>query len=174
VPVSVTHDKLRELPNMQRVYKWDFFIPKLPPGLRLKGMDSLNERVETTTLPNRVNQVIEIMLKGFKVKQAGIPDYGGPLPLTFIEDEDGSFIKFIKDWENLQSEDGTGKQAPKKDVVADAEIWLLNSNLERTHGFKMLSAQPEDMAPGDLSGDTSDVLKPSLSLGFDYFRHITA
>lgn len=175
--LAIDHNKLRTTANFQRVYKWNIAfinnsnLPDVVKALIGSDGENLNARCETATLPNRADQTIEVSIRGFKVKQPGIPDYGGPLALAFVEDASGLVIPAFRAWSQKCWEDVTGIQQLKQEMCADIRLELLNTKNEVVQGFVLYSCWPSDMTPGDLSGDGSDVLRPAVSLTYDYHTH---
>jgi hypothetical protein len=151
--------------------------------------ERLSLLMESSDLPKKTIQQAEGMLKGVKVKQGGIADFGNTIPFTFLELIDNSVTDALEAWSNLvfmskeDSESDSGSAgwgtsvgptyASEGGYKIDIPIYLLNGRKERTKGYLLIGAFYEDSDPGGtLSGEASDFQKPVLTLSFDSWTPI--
>lgn len=164
-------DNVRSLPDFQAVYKWDLQFLQLPAvgpfGFPLA--EGLNLRCESSSLPSTSNQKIEIYQKGHKVFQPGINEYNGTIELTFTETVDNYISKFILAWREMIWATRSGSSFDKNDVEAVVQIVRLNQQDEAIWQYNLKGVFLEAYELGTLESATSDIMRPSVTLSFDYF-----
>jgi hypothetical protein len=164
-------DSVRSLPNFQTVYKWDLQFTQLPAvgPLAFPLSQGLNIRCESTTLPNTANQKIEIYQKGHKVFQNGINDYNSTIDLTFTETVDNYISKFIAAWQEMIWATRSGQSFSKASIEAGIIITRLNEADEPIWEYNLKGVFLETYDLGTLDSATSDVMRPNVTLSYDYF-----
>jgi len=167
--MAVTIDQIRNLGDFLPVYKWDVQISKVPNGVTIDS-NALNFRMLTSEIPKMTGQSIEINIKGHKVKQPGIYNYSNTLNMTFAETVDATILDFIKQWRELCWETKTGKQKKSEDVKAEFLMFLLNRQDEAVWKFRLIGCYLEDYDLGSLDGSSSDIVRPSITISYDYFE----
>jgi len=168
-----TIDDIRNISDFATMYQWNLIFTTFPAGLTVKpDSDALNIRCISSDIPKLTNQPIEINIRGHKVKQAGIHNYSGTITLTFVETVDNNISTFLHDWRELMWLTKEGSQATKKNCEAGITIQRLDRNNTPIWQYDLVGCQLEDYDPtgGALSGDGNDVLKPTMTIGFDYFE----
>jgi hypothetical protein len=164
-------DQLRALPDFARTYKWDMQFLTLPAvgALAFPISEQLNLRCESTELPKSTNQKIEVDIRGHKVRQAGINDYIGTLTLTFTETVDNTIHNFIKAWRELVWETRSGRSFDKAQYTATLKITRLDNQDRAIWDYVLYGCFLEDYDLGSLEGGTPEIMRPSMTLSFDYF-----
>ena len=167
----ITIDQLREIGDLASVYRWNLSIAKFPSGsTSWPSSDDLDVRCETTTIPKLTGTSIETNIRGHKIKSPGIYNYDNVLTLTFIETVDNKIQEFINTWKELCWETKTGKAKPKKDIEAIIHLKRLDNEDNEIYLYELIGSFYEDSDGGTLDGSTSDVIKPSLTISYDYFK----
>lgn len=164
-------DQLRALPDAAQVTKWEITFLTLPAvgALGLLAADALNLRCESVEIPKASNQKFEIQIRGHKTLQPGILDYGNSLTLTFVETVDNTILKLVKGWRELMWSSRQGRSFPKKDLEATLLISLLDNQDQLRAKYTVYGCFYESDDFGTMDGSTSDAVKPSLTLSFDYY-----
>jgi len=164
-------DSVRSLPDFQQLYKWDLQFLQLPAvgpfGFPLAN--GLNLRCESTTLPNVSNQKIEVYQKGHKVFQPGISEYNGTLDLVFTETVDNFVHQFLLAWREMIWATRSGQSFAKEDIEAVIQITRLNAQDEPIWEYNMKGVFLEAYDLGSLESSASDIMRPSVTLSYDYF-----
>ena len=168
-------DQLRGLPDFAKTYKWDLQFLTLPVvgPLGFPVSNDMNLRCESSEIPKTTNQKIEVDIRGHKVRQAGINDYLGSLTLTFSETVDNTVHSFFKAWREIIWETRTGRSFPKAQYTATLKLQRLNNQDEPIWDYIVYGCFPEDFEMGTLD-NTSDIMRPALTLSYDYFNDTPA
>lgn len=165
-------NEIRNLGDFATLYQWNFSFINLPKAISVVGTsDDFNKRCVTSDLPKKNIQSIEVSVRGHKVKQPGIGGYDNTIPITFVETTDMMIHDLIGAWHEATWETGTGIQAPKSEVECSIRLELLDRQDNPTWEYILHGCYLETYEAGGQLGDsTSDVMKPSLTLSYDYFE----
>lgn len=168
---KISIDQLRNLPDYAQVTKWDISFLTLPAigPLGLLVSDALNVRCESVEIPKVSVQKFEVMVRGHKTMQPGLIDYGNSISLTFTETVDNTIRKLVKGWRELIWSSRQGRSFPKKDLEATLLITELDNQDKVRSKITVYGCFLESDDFGTLDGSTSDAIKPSITLSFDYF-----
>lgn len=168
---KISIDQLRALPDYAQVTKWDLNFLTLPAIGPLAGLvsEALNIRLESVEIPKATIQKFEVMIRGHKTLQPGIIDYGNSMTLTFTETVDNTIMKLVKGWRELMWSSRQGRSFPKKDLEATLLLSLYDNEDKLRAKYTIYGCFYESDDFGTLDGSTSDAIKPSLTLSFDYF-----
>lgn len=168
---TINIDQLRALPDYAQVTKWNVEFVTLPV-LGLLGFpisEALNLRADSIEPPKGSNQKFEVQTRGHKVLQSGILDYGNSLTITFNETVDNMIFKFVKAWREMCWASRTGTSFPKADLEATLVLTLLDNQDKPRAKYTVYGCFYESDDMGTLDGSTSDAIKPTLTISFDYF-----
>lgn len=167
---NFTIDQLRSMPDFAKTYKWDLQFLTLPVvgAFTFPISEALNLRCESSEIPKTTNQKIEVDIRGHKVRQPGIMDYPGTLTITFSETVDNTIHNFLKAWREVIWETRTGRSFPKAQATATLKLTRLDSQDNAVWDYTIYSCFPEDYEIGQLD-NASDIIRPSLTLSYDYF-----
>lgn len=189
------------LKTMQRVgefhqlFRWDIDISQIATLPLTQGgytgnldLDRITYQCESVDQPKKTIQSAEGNFRGVKIKQGGIPDFGGTIPFTFVESVDHAVSEMFNAWGNIVAqtkEDSEGNNAEGIDswlssvgpgygadggYKCDIMIYRLNGRKQRVYGLKLLGCYYEDTDPGGtLGSDSGDFSRPVLTLSFDAF-----
>ena len=161
--------QLRALGHHQTLYDWGIQFFNLPSLLTGFTSADLNTRCTSSTIPTRSIQPIEINLRGHKVFQHGIVNYGNTLELTLYETMDSKVQDFLGAYMNMQWSPITGTQVPKSLNQCCFLLTLLDSYHNETFSFTIIGAWLEDYKPSGELGSDSSVLSWRSTWRFDYF-----
>jgi hypothetical protein len=112
---------------------------------------------------------IPINLRGHKVFQHGIVNYGNTLDLTLYETQDSKVQDFLKAYMNMQWTPITGSQVPKSLNQCCFLLSLLNSENEQTYQYTIIGAWLKGYEASSSLGSESQVLSWSTHWQFDYW-----
>lgn len=164
----ITQEQLRQLPSFSELTKWNVQFLELPTlNLPFDVSTYANLRAETSTVPKKTNQKIEIRIRGQRIFQNGLDEWDGTLTMTFLETDDAALRQLITAWTELAQDSNTGKQAAKSDLEASLRLTMLNKEDEEIYEFILKGVFIEDSDIGSLDGSSSDVLRPSITFSYD-------
>lgn len=164
-------DQLRALPDFAQVTKWDITFVTLPAvgALGFPISDALNIRCESVEIPKATNQKFEVQIRGHKTMHSGILDYGNTMTLTFAETVDNTIFNFVKAWRELCWSSRQGQSFPKSDLEATILLTLRDNQDQPRAKYTIYGAFYESDDFGTLDGVTSDAMKPTLTLSYDFY-----
>lgn len=163
-----TIENIRALPDFMTAYNWSVSITKAPTGATIPP--NFNFQCQTSTIPTASNTPVEVDIRGHKVRQAGIQQYDGTLDLQLVETVDVPLMNFIKGWRESQWETDTGKQKTREESKANLQLQLMDRQDSVKRTFDLTGGILTNYTLGDLSGDASEVLRPTLTIQYDYFK----
>jgi len=166
-------DQLRSIGDHAVLFRWNVLFSKFPVGLAngTPDLTQINLRAESSEQPSRAGQTIVTNIRGHQKKQTGIWTYN-PITLTFVETEDNLITNFINDWIELSWSTNTGEAVPSSDLEANFTLQRLNNQDEPIAEFEIIGAKPEaEDKGGTLGGDTSDTIKPTITVQMDRFEY---
>lgn len=161
--------QIRNVGDFATLYQWYVTMPKKPVGI---SDDDLNFRCLSTEIPKKTSQTIEVQIRGHKVRQPGIYDSTPTITLAFVGTVDNVISNFIRDWREKCVEEITGKH----EVKADVEATLMLTQLDRTDApiwqYELFGCWLEDYDPtgGQWDGASSDILRPTITVSYDFFK----
>lgn len=167
-------DNIRMTADFATVYQWDVKFLTWPAAPIAGGIGwpddaDLNFRCESTDIPVSTNSSITVAIRGHKVKQPGIQEYGMTFTLHFVETVDNRISHFIRNWREACSRSQTAHQFTKAELDATILITRLNRQLLPIWEYKLIGCWLESYTLPNLDGSTSDALKPGMTLSYDYF-----
>jgi hypothetical protein len=164
-------DQLRALPDYAQVTRWDVTFLQLPAvgALGFPVVDDINLRCESVETPKATNQKFEVQTRGHKTLHSGIMDYGNSMVLTFTETVDNFTFNFVKAWRELCWSSRQGQAFPKADLEATILLTMLDNEDNARAAWKIYGAFYEADDFGTLDGSTSDAIRPTLTLSYDFY-----
>ncbi len=166
MPISM--DQVRSLPDFQTAYQWSLSIPNPPTGMDWAPVEL---RCISTTTPNRSVDPMEVTIRGHRVRQAGMATYAGDITLTFVETVDATVLEFFNAWQDLVWQTETGIQAPRAEYMTTVILTMLDGRGNPTQKYTLFDVYPNGpIDAGELSGETGDVVRPSVTLSYTYYR----
>lgn len=168
-------EDLRALPDYVKLTDWSISFPVLPLVGALGGFASsvLDLRCETVDLPKPANQKIEVNTRGHKVFQNGLSDFGNSTTITFNDTVDNVVFNFIKALREITRDFRTGKQFSKSEVEFITVVTQYDANDKAIRAWELVGCLWESDDFGSLDASSSDIVRPSLTISFDYPRPIS-
>lgn len=165
-----TIENLRDLGHHQSLYDWGIQFFNIPSALKSDFTTAeLNTRCTSSTIPTRSIEEMTINVRGHKVFQHGIVNYGNTLDLTLYETIDSKVQDFLVACMNMQWTPITGTQVPKSLNQCNFLLTLLDSQHNPTFNYTIVGAWLKGYeASGSLGGDSS-VLQWNTHWQFDYW-----
>ena len=160
---------VRDLGHHQSLYDWGIQFYNLPSIITGFTSADLNTRCQSSTIPTTSIQEIEINLRGHKVYQHGIVNYGNTLDLTLYETEDSKVQDFLRAYMNMQWTPITGSQVPKSLNQCCFILTLLNSENQPTFSYNIIGAWLKGYEASGSLGSNSEVLSRNCHFQFDYW-----
>lgn len=162
-------EDIRKLDDFAVLYKWDVqFAP--PSGVDFPSSEDINVRCLSSALPTSAVQSIDIQIRGHHIKQAGISDDEHTITLTMAETVDNVVHTMLHNWREAIWESGVGRQVKRSEYQTDFLLQRLNQQDEVIWHYKVIGAYLEGVDwGGELGGDTSDIMRPVMTLSYDYF-----
>jgi len=166
-------DEIRTIAEFATLYQWNLSFSRFPTfkgtGLATSPTE-LNLRCVSSEVPKLTGAPIEVTIRGHKVKQPGIHNYGGTIMLTFVETVDNTISNFIRNWREAIWESKTGIQGRVAEIEAGIILQRLNRQDEPIWQYTLTGCKIEDYdSTGGSLVETGDVLKPTITIGYDYF-----
>lgn len=162
--------EVRGVSDFATTFRWNLIFLSFPAvgaaGFPLT--DDLNIRCESATLPKMSNEKIEINMRQHKVFQQGKGTYTNSFDLTFIETIDNKIHNFINAWQQLHHQDRTGTSVLKSDLEALIQIQRLDNEDNAIYQYTLHGCFLEDYDLGQMGTD-SDVMRPTMTLSYDFF-----
>jgi len=165
-----TVDNLRSLGDFQTTVDWDIQFIELPAVLSDYLPEDLNLQCESTDIPKSSGTSTDVWLRGHKSKQPGLWTPVGTITMTMNETVDGYVREFIRRWREACWQSRTGIQQTKSDVEAQIMLYQLDRQNNYQYQYHMIGVYLEDYdTGGQLQAQSADLLKPTLTLSYDYF-----
>lgn len=164
-------DQVRSLSDHASTFHWKlgFFSP--PRIGTYPGIEELDLRCVSTSLPKVTIGQVPIKIRGHTVQQPGDVTYNSPLTLTFVETVDNVIANFFRQWREACWQSKTGAQGAKADVEAIIQIMRLNRQDVPIWGYKLVGCTMADSDFGTLGPDQG-AIQPTISIAFDYFEDV--
>lgn len=162
-------NEIRKIGQFATYHRWNIQFTKLPNGSNISAND-LNLRAISTDIPGYTVENTEIMIRGHKVNQPSIKTYGGTISMTFVEGVDAAVMQFLANWAAQQWDPVTGVQGNRDDYEAEIVMFQLNQQDEVIWTYKLIGVHLDSRElGGQLDGSNTDVIKPAVTLHYDYF-----
>jgi hypothetical protein len=161
-------DDLRTINSWASSYNWSLSFIQFPSGILSVDPKGLDIRCASAEQPICSIPDVRLGMKGFEIYMPGARQYN-PLTLSFQESEDNFISNFIRDWKLLCFNPQTGVQQPKYLLEAIVRLARLSRLGNEIYEYILIGAWPMQSDPGGQLGDQAEILRPSLTLRYDYF-----
>lgn len=168
--MSMTMQTAQNLGDFSPLYKFTLSFIVAPKVTGFAASSTLQLRVLMADKPSINGQPIDIWLQGVRVKQPGIYTSSDTLAITFASTIDQSVETSLAAWSKACYDPNTGKSKANKDVRATIRLTGYNRQDTAIAYWDIKGAYCESFTFGDqFSGETSDISKPELTLGYNEF-----
>lgn len=170
-----TINQLRALTDFCPNYRWD--MNAALPATVAQAINSveLNLRTTSFTIPKRTVDSIEVANRGHKIYREGITSFSQQISLSTIGTIDAMTHKAVRNWHMMQwSDDGQivyGRMSSNNPLDRQAIVTLtaLNNTDESYWAYTIFGAWLQDSDFGEFGSDSSDIIRPTLTLNYDFF-----
>lgn len=163
-------EQLRGLPDFAENFRWDLSFIKFPNIGVYPGSEDLNIRCQTSTIPKSTNQKLKATIRNNYIYQPGVQEYDSQITLTFLETVDNTIKQMLQQWREACHNTNTGAAGAKTDVEGTILLNLLNRQDEPIWSFTMIGCFLEDFDLGTLESEGADLVRPNVTLSYDYFK----
>jgi hypothetical protein len=168
---------IRDAGDYQTTFRWNLRFPEIPAALRtyrfLTGLEfsTFNTLCQTSSIPSKMNQKIEIGIRGHFHHEPGIfRPASNSLQLTFMETVKAPVQRLIYAWQEICWEHNTGKGRRADDVAMKAvELDLLGPDDRPTQYYTINWVFLEASAPPSIGSDSTP-FPVSVTLNYDDFE----
>ena len=166
-----TMEQIRQMGSFVTTYQWNFNIITPPSAIaNFPALATINARAQSSAVPSRTNEKIEINLKGHKVSQGGPITYNSPLSVTFVETSDNAIFNMIRLWTDAVTETNTGAHGDKLAVEAVVDLQLLARDDTPLQSYLLFGVFPEANTPAELGSEGGDLFTNAIDFHYDYFK----
>jgi len=166
-----TIENIRQLGDFVPLFRWNVSFATFPSAVTgAPTSDALNLRCESSELPKATTTMMDVNIRGHKVKQPAITNYSESITLGFIETVDMVVMKFIKAWRDAIWANQTGVAAgPKSALQATILLRQLNNQDVEIWEYKLVGATMSDHNIDTLESNSTEAFKPKMVLSYDYY-----
>ena len=170
-----TINQLRALTDFCPNYRWD--MQAALPAVVAQAINAyeLNLRTTSFTIPKRTVDPIEVANRGHKIYREGITSFSQQISLSTIGTIAAMTHKAVRNWHmTCWSDDGQtvyGRMSSNNPLDRQAIFTLtaLNNMDQSYWSYLIYGAWLQDSDFGEYGSDSSDIIRPSLTLNYDYF-----
>lgn len=166
-----TINQLRALTDFSPNYRWD--MAAVLPAVVAQAIDSFNLNLRTTsmTIPKRSVDPIEIANRGHKIYREGITSFSQQISLSTLGTIDAVTHKGVRNWHQMQWSDEYGRMSSNNPLDRQAIVTLtaLNNTDQGYWQYQVFGCWLQDSDFGEYGSDSSDIIRPSLTMSYDYF-----
>ena len=165
--------RLKNLPDIQRTYMWELFIPSIAE----LDQDDMVLRVRNVVIPGRTIQPIESYFLGSKQFHPGKSEYVGTFPVQIEEMEDGKAHQALHSWQQLiwdadpnSSTAGQSKVNGKRDYTRDIVLKMYKNNgTKMDKDIVFYNSWVQNVGDATLDYTASESLKFECTFQYDYW-----
>lgn len=162
-------NELRALGQHATNYNWGIQFISLPSLLTGFTSSDLNTRATSAGIPKRSVSPMDINLRGHKVHQHGVVNYGNTYSISLYETVDSKVGKFLDAYMDMLWTPITGTQVPKSISQTSFLLTLLDSYDKARRYYTIIGAWLTDYDPGSLASDGGAILTYQTTWQFDYW-----
>ena len=163
-------NQLRNLQDFATNFRWDLQFIKLPQVGIYPSSEAINLRCTSSTIPKLTDEKITASVRGNKVHQTGIHSYDSLITLEFLETVDNTIHQLLQQWREACWNTNTGASNFKSEVEATILLTRMDSKDQPIWAYELFGCFLEDFEVPQLQSESSEFLRPSLTISYDYFR----
>ena len=126
--------RMKNVADIQRNWKWEFWIPR-PPAVSNWKLDDMIIRCRFAVIPGRGNEPIESNFMGQKQFFPGKPIFPNSFVALFEEFEDKKVSEFLFFWQQAMH-DYPGKTSNAGFAITETKAGIKTDIVLRQYGFK--------------------------------------
>ena len=152
------------------VYRWSISVDRAPNSVAIP--DNFNILCSSAMPPRlEAGENIEIVIRGLKYQVPGIYDESHTLELTFIENVQNHVSLMLAAWQEAMWDENGAIIGTKADYSADITMIRLNNSDQPIWQYQAFGCwfMENDPVGAELSADTSDAVRPTMTLYYDRF-----
>lgn len=164
-----TKGQVRQIGEVAQAFRWGISFARQPPAVSVP--ENFNLQCTSTEMPKtEAGQLIDINIRGHHIQRPGIYDDTHTIALNFIETVDSQISEFLRTWREAVWSRDVGVQQPLALCTGDLILIRLDNMDNPIWKYVLKGCYIQDYEPGgELGGDTSDALRPVLTLYYDTF-----
>jgi len=169
---KVELNQVRALNRVVHLNDWVIKFVTVPNGAGIEAFaDGLDIRAVSVDIPRATLLPVQIDIRGHRYFVPGDTEFQPTLTLTLIETDDMNVLDAMNKWREFAYETMTGYKEQVDNIKADLKLFHLNRQLQPIWEYTIYGAWPTEFDPGgQLVGDKgADILRPTITLQYDYF-----
>lgn len=169
---KVELNQVRGLSRVVHLNDWLIKFVTVPEGAGIQSFaDELDIRAISVDFPRATVIPQQIDIRGHRYFVPTDTEFEPTLNIQLIETDNTRVLSAMLKWREFAYETLTGYKAPPDEIKADLKIFLLNRQLQPIYEYTVYGAWPTSFDPGgQLVGDKgADIMRPTLTLQYDYF-----
>lgn len=165
-----TIDQISNVGDYQTLFRWNALFSSLPTFLNANfAASDINFQCYSAEIPKATVETHVVNIRGYKVKEPGLLNYKKTLVLTFAETVDAFVRAFIMDWREGIWSTNFGDSDLRKNLVGVLNLEQLDNQDNPVFMYTLFDVFLEDYDLGELSPNSTEFQKPSLTLSYAYF-----
>jgi len=160
--------QIRHSVDFAQNHRWDLRFTRFPTAVAADS-ESLNFRCVSSTVPVKTQTPIDVNIRGHHIRVAGVTDSDHTITFSFVEDVSNTVSNVIRSWREAIWESKTGISRPFNELVATIQIIRLNNQDEPIWQYELSDCFLESYTAGDLTGEGGDLIRPEMTLSYNYF-----
>ncbi len=160
---------IRGLPDIATMYQWYVEFGVTKGSYQLPSNEEINLRMISATIPKVNNEKLTASIGTFKVYLPGTSTYDGEITLTCVETVDSFIANWLYGWRKICTDPETNAHSVKEDIEVVMQLSMLDRNDSPIWRYRCIGCFLTNYDFGEL-GATSDTIKPTLTISYDYFK----
>lgn len=180
MPNFTIEGRSKTLPDIQRNWMWEIFIPAISDVTQgiMGDVEDLVIRARTATIPSRGNDTIDSQFMGMKQFFPGKPSFGNTFEVTIEETEDQIVHRALTSWQNLifnisptLATGGQSQRPLKRDVAKDIYLIMYKYNGEEIERkIRFYNAFVQNVGDVTMDYNGNEAVQYSTTFNFDFWE----
>jgi hypothetical protein len=169
-------NEIRSVGQPLSLFRWNVYFLDLPTlGVGAIAVSpALSARCLTSEVPKATGHVIDINIRGFQAHTPGYMKYPGQITLQFMEAMGSlellQISMLIKTWRDNTWGAETGTQKKKSSLQGTIALVQLDANDNEVWSYMLYGCLLKDYdATGGSLGGTNEIMRPSITLAYDFW-----